>query len=437
MEYVFGGALVCADAETAKLLTFHPDIRSKCVTLEGDVYDPSGTLSGGSASSSSGVLEQLEIFNVTNAELQNAKAKLNEIDALLTRESARLQTVKEITNQLSLKKHELKITEQQVASNSFSKTIQNYHDTMQLLEKLKDDLSECLNEQKSIKDGILAIENDIREFKNNKGSKLEQLKDTIAKMRKDLDIHKAMMKDKSTVYQDMVKEKTQLEEDLKATQDQLEEVKSGLNVQIKEYENLKEEYGNAQTLAAALESRLKEEKKKVNVFNDEIHSLETTKKKKNALIKEVGLESQKIKHELEKSNKDLANLKEALAHLMSENEWVQDECKYFGQPNTPYDFEGVDLSSCKKNVKVFAERVQKMKRQINPKVMNMIDTVEKREASLKQNLKTVVKDKKKIEDTIDTLDKYKLETLENTWKKVNGYANKHTLLLSVKQNKII
>jgi len=45
--------------------------------------------------------------------------------------------------------------------------------------------------------------------------------------------------------------------------------------------------------------------------------------------------------------------------------------------------------------------------------------VEKKEASLKQMLTTVKKDKKKIEDTIVSLDNYKKDALQKTWEKVN------------------
>lgn len=47
--------------------------------------------------------------------------------------------------------------------------------------------------------------------------------------------------------------------------------------------------------------------------------------------------------------------------------------------------------------------------------------VEKREASLKKMLATVMRDKAKIEETIAELDRYKRDALEKTWEKVNRY----------------
>jgi structural maintenance of chromosome 2 len=45
--------------------------------------------------------------------------------------------------------------------------------------------------------------------------------------------------------------------------------------------------------------------------------------------------------------------------------------------------------------------------------------VEKSETSLKQKLQTVHKDKNKIQETISTLDKFKLEALTRTWESVS------------------
>jgi len=46
--------------------------------------------------------------------------------------------------------------------------------------------------------------------------------------------------------------------------------------------------------------------------------------------------------------------------------------------------------------------------------------VEKRETELKKNMVTVEKDKEKIEETIEELDRYKRDALQKTWEKVNG-----------------
>lgn len=47
-------------------------------------------------------------------------------------------------------------------------------------------------------------------------------------------------------------------------------------------------------------------------------------------------------------------------------------------------------------------------------------SVEKKEKDLLDMYKQVMKDKTKIEETVAKLDEHKRETLEKTWKKVDG-----------------
>lgn len=51
MKYIFGGSFVCNNLEDARKVTFHDKIMRKTVTLDGDVVDPAGTLTGGSRAS--------------------------------------------------------------------------------------------------------------------------------------------------------------------------------------------------------------------------------------------------------------------------------------------------------------------------------------------------------------------------------------------------
>lgn len=106
--------------------------------------------------------------------------------------------------------------------------------------------------------------------------------------------------------------------------------------------------------------------------------------------------------------------------MEKEHEWIADEKDNFGRTGTPYDFKGQNIAECKATLRNLTERFQGMKKKINPKVMNMIDSVEKKEVSLKNMMKTVIRDKKKIEETIVTLDEYKKRALQETWTKVNG-----------------
>ena len=120
MEYVFGSTLVCDDAATAKMVTFDPAVRMKSVTLEGDVYDPAGTLSGGSAPQSSGVLVTLQKLNEVTKELEANEKLLKTLQTRIAKEKTNLDAARQMKQELDLKIHEIKLAEEQIGGNSSS-----------------------------------------------------------------------------------------------------------------------------------------------------------------------------------------------------------------------------------------------------------------------------------------------------------------------------
>lgn len=120
MDYVFGTTLICEDAETAKKVTFDPSVRMKSVTLEGDVYDPSGTLSGGSAPNSSGVLVLLQKLNDLTRQLGEKEHSLKVLQESMRREKKKMDISRATKQELDLKVHEIKLTEEQINGNSSS-----------------------------------------------------------------------------------------------------------------------------------------------------------------------------------------------------------------------------------------------------------------------------------------------------------------------------
>lgn len=155
-------------------------------------------------------------------------------------------------------------------------------------------------------------------------------------------------------------------------------------------------------------------------FDEELRSLEETSRSKSARVTEESLEMQKLSHQIEKFHKEREGAVQSVGKMEKEHEWIADEKDNLGRTGTPYDFKGQNIAECKSSLKNLTERFQGMKKKINPKVMNMIDSVEKKEVSLKNMMKTVIRDKKKIEETIVSLDEYKKKALHETWQKVNG-----------------
>lgn len=420
MEYVFGNTLVCADAETAKRVTFDPNVRMRSVTLEGDAYDPSGTLSGGSAPSSSGVLIALQKLNNLARQLEEAKQSLKKVQARISQEKSKLDQARRIKQDLDLKSHEIKLAEEQIGGNSSSSIIQDVENIKTSIDELQESIVQAKARQAEASADVKRIEKDMKDFDTNKDAKLVELQKSLDKLRADLDKNSAAVKTLQKELQGANLDLEQVGGDLSAARDQLLEVELGIKAQQQDVEDLAKQQSEVTETHDTVQSQLDEERAKLHQFDDELRALDDAVRSKNARIAEDSLEMQKLGHQVERFHKEQQGAAENVARLEGEHEWIQDERDNFGRGGMPYGFQGQNIGECKATLRNLAERFQGMKKKINPKVMNMIDSVEKKEVSLKHMIKTVIRDKRKIEETIVSLDDYKKKALRETWEKVNG-----------------
>ena len=122
MAFVFGDTLVCDDAETAKLVTFSPQVGGvRSVTLDGDVYDPSGMLSGGSAPSSSGTLVKVQELLEAERKLSEARQRSDELENAEAKGKAGRDVWKKLNHELEIKEHEMRLLQEQVDGSNASR----------------------------------------------------------------------------------------------------------------------------------------------------------------------------------------------------------------------------------------------------------------------------------------------------------------------------
>ena len=419
MDYVFGNTLICADADTAKRVTFDPNVRMRSITLEGDSYDPSGTLSGGSSPNSSGVLVTLQKLNEITRQLKEAERSLSELQGQISREKSKLDQARKIKQELDLKSHEIKLAEEQINGNSSSSIIQEVANMKETITQLQNESKEAKKRQAEASADVKRIEKDMKDFDNNKDGKLVELQSSLDKLRSSLEKHAASVKSLQKELQGAQLDSEQVSGDLAAAREQLQEIDLAIKSQQDEIADISKQRDELKEVHDSVQLRLDEERAKLSIFDDELRALEEATRSKNARIAEEGLEMQKLGHQVEKFHKEQQNAVQAVAHMENEHEWIAEEKDNFGRSGTPYDFKGQNISECKSTLKNLTERFQGMKKKINPKVMNMIDSVEKKELSLKHMMKTVIRDKRKIEETIISLDDYKKKALHETWEKVN------------------
>lgn len=258
MNYVFGNTLVCHDADTAKRVTFDPSVRMKSVTFDGDVYDPSGTLSGGSAPNSSGVLVTLQKLNEITKEIRSKERILASLEENMRKEKKKLDATRSLKQELDLKSHEIKLTEEQINSNSSSSvSLVFYHSVFSCsnglqiihaveemranIEQLKKDIADAKTRHSESTKDIKRIEKDMSEFSDNKDSKLAELQTSVDSLKKNLSKNSNAVKTLQKELQNSRLESEQVGSDLSAVEEQTAEFGNTLKAQMEEVESMKRE----------------------------------------------------------------------------------------------------------------------------------------------------------------------------------------------------
>lgn len=378
MEYIFGTTFVCNDPNTAKTITFDPKIRSRSITLEGDVYDPEGNLSGGSRKNDSSIIIKVQRYNKVSKRLSEVNYKLNEIRQEIQRMESLIENTKGLQNELLLKKHELSLLERKLENNPSSVILKqnqaNEAEISGLQEQIRQEESNCQNFEKEIN----VIEKDIREFNSDKGSKLKDLKKDVVALKKEVEKKQVVLDKLTDKYQAIEVEGEQQKSDLIQARASLQTTIDTIQELTAKISSMEQKGAELNDTLVIVRVQLEEEKANLLGLDEEINELMKIIKDKNESLSNSKLEMQKLNHELEKSSTITKNLKNRLDAIISENDWVTDANVV---ENLVQQHPNINLDEGRDQLEVLQEKFQSMKRKVNVNIMSMIDNVEKKEAS--------------------------------------------------------
>ena len=230
MSHVFGTSLVCKSHATAKKITFDKSVMLRSVTLDGDMYDPSGQLTGGAKSQSAGSLIKLQELN----SLRNSKSqKLKEVKAVQSKLDELLENknlLASLQQKQNLKKHELSLLQHRMENNPHCKVILNVEQMLKEHALLKQDLIDQTAKLKQLNQQVAEIEREMNEFSSNRDSKLKELRKKIAdgkQLLANLEPTVAKMKESQLLAKEEI---SRAEMDIKTIEEKLAENENTLKV---------------------------------------------------------------------------------------------------------------------------------------------------------------------------------------------------------------
>lgn len=419
MEYVFGQTFICRDMDTAKKVTFHPKIMKKSVTFDGDVMDPSGTLSGGAAEKGVPILSLLAQFNADKAELKTKSEILAKLDANFKNISREAQKYREIKEKLELATHELEMVKRKIEQTSHHQLKEEVEMLSKNIEELKEKEQKC---QAIINEGskkITDLENKVKNAKAIQERELKSAEDELKKLTKKAENSKKNWQQREQECETLDLEVKELTKAIETAKTNIENAQKELEELSQRKVTLQSEFEEIKSKAQILRGDLKSQKEIINAKNKEIQAAVN---RKEQLVKEnedLVLELKKQDHAVTKKQEEGSELKNAVADLETQYDWIERDKKFFGVKGGAYDYTDVDVQNMGKQISKMEQQQKELGRNINTRAVNMLGREEDQYAELMRKKNVVEGDKTKIQEVIKELDEKKNVALRKAWHQVN------------------
>ncbi|KAL4472622.1 hypothetical protein ABPG74_018571 [Tetrahymena malaccensis] len=421
MLFVFGNFIVTSNQHIAKQIAFNQNVRMriKCVTLEGDILDPQGTLQGGYSDNRNLTLTRYANYRNIQDEKEEIiynKGQLQESINYLKKEENYYNGLKE---DLQNKKFRFEKFAEQLRNIS-GRGIQEQQDKLE--REIQDDiemLARVQDQDKRTQEKLEELNNERANLSKSKDTK-EVWKKKIQKLKQEIEESDKELQNLNNHIADCEVNIEHNKKDLIKSRDKVVQENKNIEDQKKKLENndidLSQKRKDNQELKRQ-KDELELEIQKLQGKRDELEEKEKTLKQRKD---EIESEVKKIEEFNKKITAEITDIRLYLNNLEKENEFIRNDRDLFGQQGSEdYDFSKFNLNELKRRYHNTVQEQQIRQKQVNFKVEAMSEKVEKDYQQLNEKRQILENDKILLFKNMDELDKKKQETLEKCYLEVN------------------
>ncbi|XP_026666450.1 structural maintenance of chromosomes protein 2 isoform X2 [Ceratina calcarata] len=419
MTWIFGQIFICKDMDVAKKIAFHQNIMRKCVTLEGDVVDPSGILSGGAASKSGSILLKLDELKASYTALNEKQQALQNIETSLQKVNNVAEEYNSLKQTLDLRNHEISMVKQKLQQTEYYKV----QEEIESLEKSIKELLEKINatqktETESIK-RAKDLEHQLKDASNIRQKQLKKAETELETLKKKAENSRKEWQKREQEAETLELEIKELQKSIEAEKEELAESEEKLKALQEGSNEIEEKLNEAKDNVKQKQSQIKEQKDIINKQNTHMQKLIVKKEDIIKNSKEAELEIKKLNHEINSIRNLAHDYKNEVSKLTREHEWIEQDKMYFGKAGGMYDFNVNKPNEMEQKLQMLQSMRKKLSRTINTRAISLLDKEEEQYNDMIKKRKIVENDKSKILETIKHLDQKKKETLLKAWEQVN------------------
>merc|ERR1711957_761583 len=218
MEYVFGSSMVVDGMDAGNKIC---DLtKTRTVTLEGDVYDPSGTISGGSRNNLGSTLSKLSELTTVSSEMKEAEIKLGRVNGKIESMGVVSKRFETFSDELELAIAELSTVDKHLSQTTFG----------MLSDKFSKMESKIMEQEKNLK---WALYNKLKEkeieLTRNREARLKDIEQQVEMAKKKHTIQGQKSRDIESQSQTLVLELDSLKSEIMAAEEAVIAARSALD----------------------------------------------------------------------------------------------------------------------------------------------------------------------------------------------------------------
>ncbi|XP_076812350.1 structural maintenance of chromosomes protein 2-like isoform X1 [Clavelina lepadiformis] len=419
LEYVFGTTIVCNNMDCAKKVAFDPKIKARTVTLAGELFDPSGTLSGGSRPRNNSVLAELKKTKSCKEELTQAEMDLRKLEVKLSNESNKAERYRELRNQVDLKEREIKMLQQRLAACTHGQILEQINSLETTKASCEETLSTFQEKMANYQTQVKELERKLADAPAERERELKKAQTEMNKAGKQAEKSNQAAEAKREELNTLKMEIDELEEEFKQYENQITNADEKIKHAKEVFETLNE---TAKVSSESVKSAKKDLQKQRDYVQSANRDIKRRVKERALILGEVGSCQKRLEHQESAITKHIRDSKDAtnkVAAMLEEYEWIENEKSLFGKSGSPYDFQANPPKEVSRRLEKLEETLEKLKNSVNMRAMSLLGKAEEKYNELIKKKKIVENDKAKIQKTIEELDQMKNEAVTKAYAQVN------------------
>ncbi|KAJ8724192.1 hypothetical protein PYW07_008172 [Mythimna separata] len=417
MAWVFGGVLVCRDLDVAKRVTFHPHVRRKSVTLDGDVFDPSGTLSGGARIQGGSMLVELKELKELEQELQAGKARLAAHTAELQAMQHAADKYTALQQRYEIMSHELDVVKARLATTTHAQT----HAEIEALRTQVAELTAAVERDKLTQQQTAArareLEAKVRDIKGHREREFKKAEEALKKAKQEAERHGASWKQREQELETLKLEVAELQQAVANNLTQLQAGADAAGELRAALEAARQEHAAATEAVKEMQGRIRRQKAEIASRSSEINAVAQQKEQLRSLSADLQLQIKEREFSFKELQTEVTAHQAKIESMQEENPWITTEREYFGCPGGIYDFKHANVAGTR--VAQLTEKKDKLARGLNARAHTLLGKEEEQYQDVLRKKAIVEADRAKLVQVMAELDEKKKRTLVGACEQVN------------------